>query len=541
MRDEQLIVQGNRQALTEPAVIAQLREYKPVLIEMIRSGQYSAPKSGQVEVPVNGILPGCTRITPSMLTLVQLDQEAIDRLVASVPGGAANVQDIYPLAPLQEGILYHHASAGQGDPYVMQAHFAFDHRPRLEAFAQALQAVIERHDILRTAVLWEGLETPLQVVWRQATLALQEVPLAPADGDILEQLHQRFDARHYRLDVTQAPLIRLAYAEDPANQRLVAVLLFHHMALDHSALDVVRQEMCALLLGQGHLLGPAVPFRNYVAQARLGMGEEEHEAFFRQMLGDIDEPTLPFGLHDVQGDGSAIDEFSLPLDPQLCQGLRAQARQLGVSAASLFHSAWAQVLGALSGKRKVVFGTVLMGRMQGGGDNDRALGMFINTLPFRVDLDGCTVQDGVKAAHARLTTLLRHEHAPLALAQRCSGVSAPAPLFSSLLNYRHSAPASGNLITAWQGISSLNSEERTNYPLTMSVDDLGQGFVLTLLACREVTRSGFATTCAVPWKTSCTPWNRHRSRPWSKCRCCRLPSASSCWPLTRPGSTTRKG
>nr|WP_279653831.1 condensation domain-containing protein [Pseudomonas morbosilactucae] len=541
MRDEQLIVQGNRQALTEPAVIAQLREYKPVLIEMIRSGQYSAPKSGQVAVPVNGILPGCTRITPSMLTLVQLDQEAIDRLVASVPGGAANVQDIYPLAPLQEGILYHHASAGQGDPYVMQAHFAFDHRPRLEAFAQALQAVIERHDILRTAVLWEGLETPLQVVWRQATLALQEVPLAPADGDILEQLHQRFDARHYRLDVTQAPLIRLAYAEDPANQRLVAVLLFHHMALDHSALDVVRQEMCALLLGQGHLLGPAVPFRNYVAQARLGMGEEEHEAFFRQMLGDIDEPTLPFGLHDVQGDGSAIDEFSLPLDPQLCQGLRAQARQLGVSAASLFHSAWAQVLGALSGKRKVVFGTVLMGRMQGGGDNDRALGMFINTLPFRVDLDGCTVQDGVKAAHARLTTLLRHEHAPLALAQRCSGVSAPAPLFSSLLNYRHSAPASGNLITAWQGISSLNSEERTNYPLTMSVDDLGQGFVLTLLACREVTRSGFATTCAVPWKTSCTPWNRHRSRPWSKCRCCRLPSASSCWPLTRPGSTTRKG
>jgi arthrofactin-type cyclic lipopeptide synthetase C len=486
LRDEQLIVQGNRQALTEPAVIAQLREYKPVLIEMIRSGQYSAPKSGQVEVPVNGILPGCTRITPSMLTLVQLDQEAIDRLVASVPGGAANVQDIYPLAPLQEGILYHHASAGQGDPYVMQAHFAFDHRPRLEAFAQALQAVIERHDILRTAVLWEGLETPLQVVWRQATLALQEVPLAPADGDILEQLHQRFDARHYRLDVTQAPLIRLAYAEDPANQRLVAVLLFHHMALDHSALDVVRQEMCALLLGQGHLLGPAVPFRNYVAQARLGMGEEEHEAFFRQMLGDIDEPTLPFGLHDVQGDGSAIDEFSLPLDPQLCQGLRAQARQLGVSAASLFHSAWAQVLGALSGKRKVVFGTVLMGRMQGGGDNDRALGMFINTLPFRVDLDGCTVQDGVKAAHARLTTLLRHEHAPLALAQRCSGVSAPAPLFSSLLNYRHSAPASGNLITAWQGISSLNSEERTNYPLTMSVDDLGQGFVLTLLACREV-------------------------------------------------------
>ncbi|MBK5540914.1 amino acid adenylation domain-containing protein [Pseudomonas sp. TH07] len=486
VRDEQLIVQGNRQALTEPAVIAQLREYKPLLIEMIRSGQYSAPRSGQVEVPPNGILPGSRHITPDMLTLVQLDPATLERVLASVPGGAANVQDIYPLAPLQEGILYHHASAGQGDPYVMQAHFAFDHLQRLQDFAQALQGVIERHDILRTAVLWEGLETPLQVVWRQATLALQAVPLAAADGDILQQLHQRFDARHYRLDVTQAPLIRLAYAEDPANRRIVAVLLFHHMALDHSALDVVRQEMCALLLGQGHVLGPAVPFRNYVAQARLGMSEEEHEAFFRQMLGDIDEPTLPFGLHDVQGDGSAIDEFSLPLEPALCQRLRTQARLLGVSTASLFHTAWAQVLGALSGKRKVVFGTVLMGRMQGGGDNDRALGMFINTLPFRFDLDASAVQDAVKAAHGRLTTLLRHEHAPLALAQRCSAVAAPAPLFSSLLNYRHSAPPSANLVAAWQGISSLDSEERTNYPLTMSVDDLGQGFALTLLASREV-------------------------------------------------------
>ena len=74
-------------------------------------------------------------------------QEAIERIVATVPGGVANVQDIYPLAPLQEGILYHHASAGQGDPYVMQAHFAFDHRPRLETFAQALRQMKGRPQV----------------------------------------------------------------------------------------------------------------------------------------------------------------------------------------------------------------------------------------------------------------------------------------------------------------------------------------------------------------------------------------------------------
>ncbi|NWE23958.1 hypothetical protein HX803_32530, partial [Pseudomonas sp. P7548] len=124
---------------------------------------------------------------------------------------------------------------------------------------------------LRTGVVWEGLQEPSQVVWRQAQLPIQALALDPADGDIAAQLHALFDARHYRLDVTQAPLLRLVRADDPANQRIVATLLFHHMALDHSALEVVCHELQACLLGQGAALGQAVPFRNYVAQARLGI------------------------------------------------------------------------------------------------------------------------------------------------------------------------------------------------------------------------------------------------------------------------------
>ncbi|MFW9080921.1 non-ribosomal peptide synthase/polyketide synthase [Pseudomonas sp. P2757] len=486
--DDQLRVQGNKQALSDPALVALLREHKPALIELIKAGEYSASKSGQVTVPDNGIVPGTSRITPAMLTLVELDQPTIDRLVSDVPGGAANVQDIYPLAPLQEGILYHHVSGGEGDPYIMQSQFAFASLERLHAFAQALQSVIDRHDILRTGVVWEGLDQPLQVVWRQADLPLEEV-VPQADGDVLAQLHERFDARHFRMDVSRAPLMRLAYAVDAAGQRVVATLLFHHMALDHSALDVVRHEMRACLLGQSASLGRPVPFRNYVAQARLGVSEAEHEAFFREMLGDIHEPTLPFGLQDVQGDGQGIAELSVPIDPLLGQRLRTQGRQLGVSAASLFHLGWAQVLATITGKHSVVFGTVLMGRMQGAEATDRALGIFINTLPLRVDIDAQNVRAAVHATHARLTTVIRHEHAPLALAQRCSNVVSPTPLFSSLLNYRHShtaASASAETLAAWAGISTLHSEERTNYPLTLSVDDLGEAFSLTLLATTQI-------------------------------------------------------
>jgi arthrofactin-type cyclic lipopeptide synthetase B len=149
--------------------------------------------------------------------------------------------------------------------------------------------------------------------------------------------------------------------------------------------------------------------------------------------------------------------------------------------------AWAQVLGVVSGRRDVVFGTVLMGRMQGGEGADRTLGVFINTLPLRVGLAE-SVRAGVKTTHARLTALLAHEHASLALAQRCSGMPGSAPLFSALLNYRHSAaaqqPRDGQGI--WQGVRMLGGEERSNYPLTLSVDDLGDGFALDVLALAEI-------------------------------------------------------
>ncbi|MDT8909052.1 phosphopantetheine-binding protein, partial [Pseudomonas prosekii] len=114
----------------------------------------------EIEVPANLIAADCVQITPDMLTLVALDQPTIDRIVATVPGDARNVQDIYPLAPLQEGILYHHLAAEQGDPYVLQSQFAFDTLERFEAFVEALQVVIDRHDILRTSVVWEGLDEP---------------------------------------------------------------------------------------------------------------------------------------------------------------------------------------------------------------------------------------------------------------------------------------------------------------------------------------------------------------------------------------------
>ena len=185
----------------------------------------------------------------------------------------------------------------------------------------------------------------------------------------------------------------------------------------------------------------------------------------------------------MQGNGSRIEEAHLTLPDTLSATLRAQARRLGVSVASLCHLAYAQLLGRVSGRDDVVFGTVLFGRMQSGAGADRALGLYINTLPLRVRLDG-SVRDAARRVQQELAGLLRHEHAPLALAQRCSGLEAGVPVFAALLNYRHnpreaeleSDPALMDFAT---GVTSEAGAERSNYPYTLSIDDDGEALSVT--------------------------------------------------------------
>ena len=439
-----------------------------------------------VVVPPNLIPADCAAIQPEMLTLLELDATEIGRIEAAVPGGAANIQDIYPLAPLQEGILFHHMLEQQGDIYVTPCLLSFDSRERLESFIASLNRVIERHDILRTAVLWEGLKEPVQVVYRRALLQAEWLQDVVA-GNAAERLNELVDPRRHRIDVRQAPMMRAVAAQDVAQGSWLLQLPSHHLVLDHTTLELIVQEIVQIEQGQEAALPEPVPFRRFVAQAKLGLSRAEHEAFFTKMLGDVDEPTAPFDLLDVQGDGSEVEEVKLALEAELCAGIRQQAKRHGVSAASLFHLAWALVLARTTGKADVVFGTVLFGRMQGGEGAERALGMFINTLPIRIKLSGRSVQQSLREVHAGLTGLMHHEHASLSLAQRCSGLPGGTPLFSALLNYRYSAAQDLDMTApVWEGIVALGGEERTNYPIAMSVDDLGLGFELVGQAHRSI-------------------------------------------------------
>ncbi|MEY9878378.1 amino acid adenylation domain-containing protein, partial [Streptacidiphilus sp. MAP12-33] len=439
----------------------------------------------QIEVPANGIPAGAQSVTPQMLPLVDLDETELQRVVAEVDGGAANIADVYPLAPLQEGILFHHlmGSEDERDVYVLPVVLEFDSRARLDAFFGALQQVIDRHDIYRTGVVWEGLREPVQVVWRKAALPLAEVVIEAGTEDPVAAL---VACGGSAMDIGRAPLLNAAAAALPGGQRWLGLLRIHQLVRDHTAVAVMLDEVRTILAGRAGELPQPLPFRTFVAQARNTADQAKHEAYFTELLGDVDEPTAPFGLVDVHHDGSASVRATQELPQELGARLREVSRRSGASAATVLHVAWARVLAAVSGRSDVVFGTVLFGRMNAGAGADRVVGPFINTLPVRVELGTGGTLAAVGGMRGQLARLLEHEHAPLTLAQQVSGVPADQPLFTSLFNYRYSHGGGRANGAVSDGVQVIYTRERTNYPLTVAVNDWGDRFGLAVDALAPV-------------------------------------------------------
>ncbi|MEO3715911.1 amino acid adenylation domain-containing protein, partial [Roseateles flavus] len=432
------------------------------------------PAAPDFVVPPNAIPADCEHITPEMLPLATLSQEEIDAIASQVPGGMANIQDIYPLAPLQEGILFHHMAATEGgDPYVLAMLWSCENEQAVTAFLDALRFMLQRHDVLRTAVQWKQLQQPMQVVLRRAELKVQELAFETQE-QALAQMQALCAPELQRIELDQAPLLQVRVGRAAHGQECYLLLQFHHLIGDHVAMEIIEREAAVFAAGQAQQLPAPVPYRAFVARALQQRERSDAQAHFRAELADVTEPTLPFGLSDVQGDGAGVDERSLKLDATLAQRLRRQARERGVSAAVLFHAAWAQVVSACAGRSDVVFGTVLTGRAQEGAQSAQMLGMFINTLPLRVQLQGQDAEALVRQTARKLHELMDFEQTPLALAQRCSGVANGVSLFSALLNYRHSE-VMDEAAQRELGMRMIAGQERTNYPFALNLDDFGEG------------------------------------------------------------------
>ncbi|KAF9342213.1 hypothetical protein BGX26_008055, partial [Mortierella sp. AD094] len=271
--------------------------------------------------------------------------------------------------------------ATKGDPYLISTQMSFDTKDILDRYLDAMQKVVDRHDVLRTAIMWENLTTPAQVVLRQATLSITKLSLDPTGGTTADQMVKLTNPREHRISLSQPPLIRFVIAQDIDGSWNV-VRLMHHIICDNSTMGVMMNEIHVFINNKVHTLLEPQPFRNLIAQVRSGPSVEVHEQFFTKMLADIDTPALPYGLSDIHNDSVKVTESHLMLPQGLSDRLRGHAKRMGVNVATMCHLGWAQVVSKTSGQEQVVIGTVLFGRMQGGSGADRAMGLFINTLPI---------------------------------------------------------------------------------------------------------------------------------------------------------------
>ena len=436
----------------------------------IREEVYSTPPN---LIPLN-----CQKITPEMLTLVDLTPTEITNIVRTVPGGAQNIQDIYPLIGSQEGILFHHLMDPKNDPYLESKTLLLDGKEQVDLLLGGLQALIDRHDVFRTAIVSEGVSNPVQVVYRNVELPV-EILTINSLTDVESQLQQHLES-FQAMNLQQAPMLRVKLAAEPDSSRWFLFLQHHHLASDNESYALTGRELDAHAAGRLDELETPVAYREFVAHILNKSKTLDTEAYFTKLLADVEEPTLPFNLTDIYGNGREVESLSRPIDKTLAKAIRGCARDRRVSPACLFHAAWAWVLGACSGRDDVVFGTVLSGRLQGVNGIERALGMFINTLPLRVKLEDCTARQLVVQTERSLKELLPYEQAPLSKAQQCSGIANGLPLFSAIINYTHGGKKSELSKSSKQhsGIRTINVRNTTNYPFELSVSDKGEGFTL---------------------------------------------------------------
>jgi amino acid adenylation domain-containing protein/non-ribosomal peptide synthase protein (TIGR01720 family) len=398
------------------------------------------------------------------------------------------LEDVYPLSPTQEGMLFHTLNDQGAGFFVGQFGFRLCAELDQDAFEQAWQAVVDRHPALRTGFQWEKVDAPLQVVRREARLPfLRRDWRGRTAQEQRDALRAYLDADRARgFDLSRAPLMRLAlFRTGEAEYQLVWT--HHHMVLDGWSLGVVYRDVLdayrALCTGARPRRDRGAPYRDYVAWLK-GRDPAASEAFWRQALEGIETAT-PLGLDPAPPAGAPRTAYlGAAVGADDTRALQALARRARSTLNVVVQGAWALLLSRYAGQDDVVFGAVFNGRPASLPGADETVGLFVNTLPVRVRVDtDAAVLPWIEALQGGQAALLEHEHTPLARVQGWSGVPRGQPLFESLLSFQNFRAETGDVRRGF-GVDEVWGTEADEYPLVLAVSPGEDGIGLEL-ACHE--------------------------------------------------------
>ncbi|MFB9905655.1 amino acid adenylation domain-containing protein [Allokutzneria oryzae] len=410
--------------------------------------------------------PAAGGCTPSDFPLVALDQATVDRIV----GDGRRVEDVYPLTPMQTGMLFHSLTEAERDVYTGHFRIELDGVPDPDVLAQAWQRVVDRTPVLRTSVVWEDVPEPLQVVRNGVRL-----PLTQHDWRDRSEQEQRDGLRamweqrdEVRLDLTTAPLLRMTFVR-LSDTRVYAQWAAHHLLCDGWSFAAVLSEVFEEHSAAGTVINRR-PYRDYVAWL-AEQDADEARAHWGEVLRGFTAPTpLPVDRSLVRAHESRTStDVRLTLSAKTSQRLYDLAKRGRITVNTVVQGAWAILLSRLSGERDVCFGATVSGRPPELVGAEQMIGLFINMVPVRADVDpGAGVVDWLRAIQDAQVASRQYEYLSLAQIQACGEVPKGVNLFDSIVVFENypvdddAANRHGLTINEYVG------DEHTNYALTLS-------------------------------------------------------------------------
>ncbi len=386
-----------------------------------------------------------TAYAVSDFPLAKLTRETLDRYCLNL---RSPIQDIYPLSPMQQGMLFHSALNNNSGDYIIQLTCHIEGAFNLTAFERAWQGLLNRHESLRARVFTELSATPLQVIMQTASLPWAVLDWRDLPGNIQ---NDRWAAlveqdRHTDFDTSVAPLMRCTTVR-LSDQAWLFLWSHHHMLTDGWCLPILTREVFQLyqtMVTDNASVLPAAPqYRDYIAWL-ASRDLELARKYWQEQLGTFATPTRLTIEHPSQTRSIETglqpnyqsNDFELPVDTS--DALRGLAQTHGLTLSNLIQGAWAVLLGRYSGSNDVVFGVTVSGRPPELPEVGAIIGLFINTLPVRVELKPQhRVSELLNGLKEEQLTREEFAYTPLVEVHRCSGIGAQQALFESIVIFEN--------------------------------------------------------------------------------------------------------
>ncbi|HVN52764.1 MAG TPA: amino acid adenylation domain-containing protein [Anaerolineaceae bacterium] len=385
-----------------------------------------------------------------------------------------DIEEILPLSPLQQGMLFHSLYAPQSGVYFEQSNWTLSGAIDLNAFQRAWQFLLDRHMALRSTFLWENVDEPLQIVYRSVCVefVIQDWSSRSQEEQVADLDRFLEVDRQKGFDLAEPPLMRFALLRT-APEKYIFVWSHHHLLLDGWSQPILLQEFSlaysAFRQGSVPRLPAPYPYSEYIAWLQR-QNKTAAETAWREALKGFSTPTpLKIGFPQP-GAGEGYTSLKRALSEELSAGLWDLTRRSQITLNTLIQGMWGLLLSRYSGEDDVVFGATVSGRPVDLPGLESMVGMLINTLPVRVQVQPerpCL--DWLRDLQIQQSRLRQYEYCSLIDVQGWSEVPRDLPLFETLLVYENYPVDPSQMEVGVIRIQPGSAHAQTNYPLTMAI------------------------------------------------------------------------